>query len=206
MSSEDNGEPRHIGSCTASATEPVRRRRRGAALEDALLQAAWDEVCEVGYANLTMDGVAERAGTSKAVLYRRWPKRVDLVIAAYRRHVGSIVDNIPDTGDLREDLLTVLRQVRQHYFDVGPDIIHGVISERHDIPSEVSTVMPEVMMTVLNRAADRGEIRLGRITPRMAAVPGDLLRHQLLVAGAPATDAVLAELVDDIFLPLVSAR
>jgi AcrR family transcriptional regulator len=175
-------------------------------LEDALLQATWDELTEVGYANLTMEGVAERAGTSKAVIYRRWPNRTELVIAAYRRHVGSIAEKIPDTGNLRDDLLAVLRQTRQHYYDVGPDIIHGVISERQDIPDEVTATMPKVMMTLLNRAAERGEIRLGQVTPRMAAVPGDLLRHQLLLARSPATDAVLAELVDDIFLPLVTAR
>jgi AcrR family transcriptional regulator len=182
----------------------VRSRRRGAALEEALLQAAWDEVTEVGYANLTMEGVAARAGTSKAVIYRRWPKRVDLVIAAYRRHVGSIADNIPDTGDLREDVLAVLRQIRQHQEDIGPDVIHGVISERHDIPGEVATIIPDVMMSLLNRAAARGEIQLARITPRMAAVPGDLLRHQLLLSKEPATDEVLIEIVDDIFLPLVT--
>jgi AcrR family transcriptional regulator len=191
---------------TAGALETPRRRRRGPALEDALLRAAWDEVTDVGYANLTMEGVAARAGTSKAVIYRRWPTRVDLVIAAYRRHVGSIVDNIPDTGNLREDVLAVLRQLRQHYYDVGPDVIHGVISERQHIPSETAAILPGVMTTLLNRAAARGEIKLARITPRMAAVPGDLLRHQLLLAGEPVTDEVLVEVVDDIFLPMVTAR
>jgi AcrR family transcriptional regulator len=184
----------------------MRTRRRGAALEDALLQAAWDEVAEVGYANLTMEGVAARAGTSKAVIYRRWPKRVDLVIAAYRRHVGSIVDNIPDTGDLREDVLDVLRQIRQHYYEIGPDVTHGVISERQDIPSETVTIVADVLTTLLNRAEARGQIRLAKITPRIAALPGDLLRHQLMLAGQPATDEVLTEIVDDIFLPLVTAR
>lgn len=206
MSPDDGGEHQGSGTRTAGATEPVRRRRRGAALEDALLQATWDELTEAGYANLTMDRVAERAGTSKAVIYRRWPKRVELVIAAYRRHVGSIRDAVPDTGNLREDLLAVLRALRQRYFDIGPDIINGVISERQYIPDEVASILPQVMMTLLNRAADRGEIRLGRVTPRMAAVPGDLLRHQLLLTEEPATDAVLAEWVDDIFLPLVTAR
>jgi len=48
-------------------------RRRGAELEAALLDAAWDELQAVGYAGLTMEAVADRAGTSRAVLYRRWP-------------------------------------------------------------------------------------------------------------------------------------
>jgi hypothetical protein len=47
-------------------------RRRGDALEHALLDAAWDELQAVGYAGLTIEAVADRAGTSRAVLYRRW--------------------------------------------------------------------------------------------------------------------------------------
>jgi len=85
----------------------VRVRRHGAELENALLQAAWDEARAVGYAGLTMEGVAARAGTGKAVLYRRWPRRAELVLAAMRHHLGSISSEIPDTGDLREDVLIV---------------------------------------------------------------------------------------------------
>jgi len=57
-------------------------RRRGSALDDALLDAAWAELQEAGYAGLTMEGVAQRAGTSRPVLARRWPNRPQLVIAA----------------------------------------------------------------------------------------------------------------------------
>jgi len=63
-------------------------RRRGAKLEAALLQAAWDELTAVGYAALTMEGVAARARTGRAVLYRRWPSRSELVLAASRRHAA----------------------------------------------------------------------------------------------------------------------
>jgi AcrR family transcriptional regulator len=182
----------------------VQTRRRGAALEDALLQAAWDEVTAVGYANLTMEAVAERAGTSKAVIYRRWPNRAELVLAAMRRQVVPIREQIPDTGSLREDVLAVLRQIREHFFVIGPDVVHGLMSEQQDIPADVAGILPGVMTALLNRAADRGEIRLGRVTPRIAAVPGNLLRHQLLLAKEPASDDVLAEIVDDIFLPLVT--
>ena len=59
-------------------------RRRGEALESALLDAAWDELQAAGYAGLTFEAVADRAGTSRAVLYRRWRNRADLVVAAAR--------------------------------------------------------------------------------------------------------------------------
>jgi AcrR family transcriptional regulator len=74
-------------------------RRRGEALEDALLDAAWDELVEVGYGRFTIDGVAARAGTSRPVIYRRWPVRSDLAIAAVRRRAGR-----DDRGDRRRHL------------------------------------------------------------------------------------------------------
>jgi len=50
-------------------------RRRGAALEAAILDAAWAELVAAGYAGLTMEAVAARAQTSRPVISRRWPDR-----------------------------------------------------------------------------------------------------------------------------------
>ncbi len=179
-------------------------RRRGGQLVDALLQAAWDEVSAVGYASLTMEGVAARAGTSKSVLYRRWPSRAALVLAALRQRVGSMRDDVPDTGSVRADVLSVLRRYRDTYQEVGADIAHGLMTELPDVPAEVFEVTPGVVAAILDRAAQRGGMRLGRVTPRILALPGDLLRHELLVSGGRVPDTVLAEIVDDIFLPLVT--
>src|SRR5262249_46134400 len=62
-----------------------RTRRRGAALDAAIRRAAADELAASGYAGLTMEKVASRAGTNKNALYRRWPNRLALGIAAYRQ-------------------------------------------------------------------------------------------------------------------------
>src|ERR1700722_20923204 len=75
----------------------VATRRRGATLEHALLDAAWEELQESGYAKLTMERVAERAGTSRAVIYRRWRNRSELVIAALRHHQPVLTGRILDT-------------------------------------------------------------------------------------------------------------
>jgi len=60
-------------------------RRRGAELDRAILRAALDELAEAGYPGLTMDRVAKRAGTNKNAIYRRWPNRAALGLAAYRQ-------------------------------------------------------------------------------------------------------------------------
>jgi len=182
----------------------MRTRRRGVELEHALLQAAWDEVSAVGYASLTMEGVAARAGTGKAVLYRRWPKRAELVLAAMRHHMGSIADQVPDTGDLREDVLIVLRQIKDRVQQIGPDVLHGLRMESHDLPPEAFAITPTVMMTLLSRAAERGDVRPEKVTPLIAALPGILIRHELLLSDAAISEAYLTEIVDSILLPLVA--
>src|SRR3954468_3721596 len=88
---------------------PGEKRRRGAALEEALLEAAWRELVEGGYGRFTVEGVAARAGTSRPVLYHRWPDRSELAIAAVR-HFGRVEPvATPDTGSVRDDLITLLR-------------------------------------------------------------------------------------------------
>jgi AcrR family transcriptional regulator len=159
-----------------------------------------------------MEGVAVRAGTSKAVLYRRWPNRAELALAAYRDHAravhpdhGSVADQIPDTGDLREDVMAVLRHLRRSSEEMSPETLHGLLAELHSLPPDMLEVIPGVMMNVLRRAAERGEVDVAKVTPRIAALPGDLLRHQFLIIGRPVSDDFLAEIVDEIFLPLVAA-
>ncbi|WP_207124705.1 TetR/AcrR family transcriptional regulator [Actinocatenispora comari] len=177
-------------------------RRRGAVLEDAILTAAWDEFAEVGYGNLTMEGVAARAGTGKAVIYRRWPSRAQLMVAAMRRRVVPLAEDVPNTGSLREDLLAVLRRASGRYRELGHDLMHGLIAEFPHVQSEIFEAEPSWTMTILRRAADRGEIDLPRITPRMARLPMDLVRHEMVVTHAPAPESALVEIVDDIVLPL----
>ena len=65
-----------------SAMTSVPQRKRGAALEDAILEAAYAELSEVGYRAFSVEGVASRARTGKASIYRRWPTRRELMLDA----------------------------------------------------------------------------------------------------------------------------
>ncbi len=185
-------------------------RRRGAALEAAILQAVRDELDSVGVADLTMAGIAARAGTSKAVLYRRWPNRGELLVAALRRE-ESPADADPDTGNLREDVLILLGRLSRRYVRMGRRIAQSLLSEYVRDP-EIGRYLhnelagAEIMTAILERAAKRGEVELGVVTPRIASLPVDLVRHELFVTGAAVPEATLREIVDDIFLPLAGAR
>ena len=67
-----------------------------------------------------MERIAERAGTSRAVIYRRWQSRPELVIAALRRHRPVVPGRVPDTGTLRGDMLAVLSRVSSRLSAIGP--------------------------------------------------------------------------------------
>src|ERR671923_1401817 len=85
-------------------------RRRGETLERAIFDAVLDELQRVGYVGLTMEGVAARAHTGKAALYRRWPRKEDLVVDAIEHALPSPTE-LPDHGDVRDDLLDLLRRL-----------------------------------------------------------------------------------------------
>jgi AcrR family transcriptional regulator len=184
------------------------RRRRGAALDAALLEAAWDELSAVGYPRFTLDGVAARAGTSRPVLARRWSSRAELVIAAIRHHAPPAVQ--PDTGSLRGDVLALLRQMSAAAGEFA-GVLTFVFAEYYNAtghpPAEIRqrAIASEgsMMTAIIERAVERGEIDPGRLTPRIVSLPVDLVRHDVILNQAPVPDDTLAEIVDRIFLPLV---
>jgi AcrR family transcriptional regulator len=185
-------------------------RRRGAQLEHALLAAAWEELLTVGYANLSMDGVAARARTSKPVLYRRWRTRPELVLAALRQRGPLLSGKLPDTGSLRGDVLALLERMSAGLLARGTGVILGLLGDYLRDPELLAYLRPlimtqghDVMQILLRRAAERGEIPSASVSPRVASLPIDLLRHEFLVTQSAAAPEVLIDIVDDIFLPLV---
>jgi len=155
-----------------------------------------------------MEGVAQRAGTSRPVLARRWPTRPQLIVAALRRHRPMLSGEIPDTGTLRGDVLALLRRVSARFAELGPETFYGLAGDYFadpalvpDFQAQLLQTGNEVMTAVLKRAAERGEARHD-IPPRVAALPIALLRHELLLS--PGDEHAITEIVDQVFLPLVS--
>lgn len=191
--------------------EPSRTRRRGAELEDAILQAAADELTESGFAALTMDKVAARAGTNKNALYRRWPNRLALGVAAYQRLTRSVP--VPDTGNLRDDALALLRGANRHWSSP----LGGILRELIAAAGGASELLGQLQdpaedaaapwLTILERAVERGEVSPAALHSRVATVAIVLLRNEFMVRGVPtAPDEVLVEIVDEVYLPLVRSK
>jgi AcrR family transcriptional regulator len=197
---------------TGAADDSARTtRRRGAELEAALLEAAWAELAEVGYPALTMEAVAARAGTGRAVLYRRWPSRTELALAALRhRQSQSGEFTVPDTGSVREDLLALLRHMSSRLGEIIAAlsfVFTDCYRETGQSPAIVRERFiggaPSALPPILERAVQRGEIDPAKLTPRITRLPADLVRHDLIMSLEPVPEATLVQIVDEIFLPLV---
>ncbi|MGW5430074.1 TetR/AcrR family transcriptional regulator [Streptomyces sp. NPDC004059] len=185
-------------------------RRRGAALEKALLDAAWEELADNGYAGFTMDAVVKRAGTSPPVLYRRWSDRDELVRAAITHALREHRLDTPDTGSLREDVLTLMREINATrvqliiVMSVHLAACHQATGmSTGDLRDPLVTGRKEALDVLFDRAVERGEIKREHLPERVKSLPFDLLRHEILTTFAPVPDDVLEDIVDTVFLPLV---
>jgi AcrR family transcriptional regulator len=194
---------------TDHRTQP---RRRGEVLNSAIFEATLKELAEVGYAKLTMERVAARAGASKASVYRRWPSRMELVLDAVH-HLAPDPTDMPDTGSLRGDALAFMRTAADLLAGPGGEALRGLLGDALADPSRTLELRRHsrgtghrVMHEITRRAVERGEINSDAITSQRLDVAQAMLREQFLFHGPPIPDAVIIEIVDEIVLPLFRQR
>jgi AcrR family transcriptional regulator len=192
---------------------PQRQRRRGEELEAALLEAAWDELVAVGFGKLTMESVAARARTGVAVLYRRWPRKDDLVLAAMRHYGRTRPVPVPDTGSLRGDMLALLSDVnegRSSFTAIVSSVFAGLLADSGLTPAEIRAQIlgdrPRWSDEIFRRAHERGEIDRQRLSPAVLEMPFDLLRHDMLMTLKPVPWERITAIVDDLFMPLATGQ
>jgi AcrR family transcriptional regulator len=185
---------------------------RGAAREEEILRAAMDLLAEVGYDQLTVDGVAERAHASKATIYRRWPGKADLVATAVRRHAGTPVAAPPEGGGLRAELVAVLGAMRLSLTGQDAALILGLlVAMRRDadlalaVRQHMVDHKREIFASVLARAVARGDAPAAVDHELLAEISSAALFSRLLVTGERLDDAFLDRLVDGVLLPAINS-
>lgn len=188
------------------------QRRRGAALDEALLEAAWGELGAHGYRSFTMDGVAKRAGTSRSVLSRRWTGRAELALAAIGYYFSLHPVDVPDLGSVREELALLLREWSaratpapvRFMLDLRNDLAPA-FGDLNSVRSNLATQLGEtdIVGKILRRGVERGEVDASKLSPRVTAVPIDLARNEIFLTLAGLSDQVIYDILDTVFLPLV---
>ena len=192
---------------TLSARAPG--RPMNPAVDSQLLRATQDLLIEQGFERLTMDAVAKRCGASKATIYRRWPGKTALVIAAAAALFE--VPELPDTGDLREDLLACGRA----YIQTGgrtAEVLASVVSaSRHD--SELRAAARQALGApygglfdgVLARAVERGLISPTLDTEILAEMFPAFAYQKVAARGLLVSEDDVRRVIDSVLLPALAA-
>jgi AcrR family transcriptional regulator len=174
--------------------------------ETELLDVTLQLLREHGYDRLTMEAVATTARASKATLYRRWPTKAELVLAAFVEGTRQIAVE-PDTGTLRGDLLCLGESICAHA-SAHADTIRAVLVEVSR-SAELNAMMQQqfldqrkaLMEHVLAQAVARGEIDASAITEDLWDVlPGYLIFRSILTGRSPSPRTV-QDLVDNVIMP-----
>src|SRR5579875_815102 len=156
-----------------SVVRAADRRRRGAELEDAILSAAFAELVEVGYTAFSVEGVAARAGTGKASIYRRWPSKQHLVTDTLAAELPSpeqcgMTFDPADLGDMTtaDALHMVAENIARVMCSPAGDAMRAIKCEALADPSLAELVdarfqapRRQALLGLLQRGVARGEVR-----------------------------------------------
>ena len=184
-------------------------RRRGETLERAIFDAVLNELCEGGYEAVTMEGVAARAHTGKAALYRRWESKAHLVVAVIEHCLLPLVDP-PDTGSIRNDLFVTLKRMAALFNSPAGSCVSTMTSSRtrdrtfRDLCQE-RVVEPHrrAQIEVFQRGIKRGEVRPDAPVELIAEIGPSLILKHFLADGPPVSNAFVAAIVDELLMPIL---
>lgn len=176
-------------------------RRRSIRSHQAILAATTQLLAEVGYSGLTIEGVATRAGVGKATVYRWWPSKGALVIEAMSTALGMIP--VPETGDLRKDLLAVGKGIVQTLAHtpagaVIPALAADLMGDpdmAEQFRSQMIRPRRSAITQILRHAADRGELPADLDIDLLIDVYAGTVFYRVLVSGEPVTDLLAEQLV-----------
>lgn len=174
--------------------------------EAELLAVTLELLAEHGYDGLTVDAVANTARASKATVYRRWPSKAELVLAAFIEGMCQVAVP-PNTGTLRGDLLKlgeiICAQAHQQASTIRAVLVevsrHPALSDamQHQFLDQRKALMQHV----LQQAVDRGEIAREAIIDELWDLLLGYLIHRSLLPNDPPDSRTVQALVDGFILP-----
>lgn len=202
---------------TSPASPPL-HRKRGAALEDAILEAAFAELTTVGYMAFSVEGVAARARTGKASIYRRWPTKQELVMDALTAGLPTpeqcgITTQIDDSITTAEALHGVARAIAGVITSPAGDAMRAIKCEALTDPELAKLVDDRfqaprraALLGLLRRGVQRGEVRPDAATQLVADVLPAVLTHRVILQREPLTQRDVTAIIEQIFIPLIEVR
>jgi AcrR family transcriptional regulator len=154
-----------MGQGKTGSEAAVRGRPRSQESEQAILDATMELLSELGYRSVTVEAIAARAGASKSTIYRRWPTKENLVIAAFARTPELVSSG---RGDVEQQLLEVILQfTRMMQQTPLGGVLAALVAERSHNPALDEALGPlvqrrrRIMVEILRHAVERGELPRG---------------------------------------------
>ncbi|MFH9425920.1 TetR/AcrR family transcriptional regulator [Streptomyces sp. NPDC017529] len=201
---EEAGEPAAVGGRRAPAGAAVLREDKTAAIRSAV----FEELAAVGFARMSIEGIARRAGVGKTAVYRRWRSKLHLVLDVVSAVAAEGLP-APDTGSLRGDvrmLLEVAARALRH--PMASQIIPDLLAEaarNPEIADALRTALHDsqegVAAAMVARAVERGELRPG-VDARLAL---DLMTGPLYWRLLVVRDELPKGYLDELALAVASA-
>jgi AcrR family transcriptional regulator len=171
-----------------------RGRPRSEEADRAILDAALRSVGEHGVAGTTIEGVAAEAGVGKTTIYRRWPTKTDLILAALANIVPP--GDPPDTGSMAGDMAALAETQRRRLAGAGlAGIVPRVLAEsmgdpvlHEDFVERVVTPFRDMLRLFIERGIDRGELRADlEVEPLVDLLHAMPIYRMLMSRGDPAS-------------------
>jgi AcrR family transcriptional regulator len=189
-----------------------RPRPRAEVREEAILSATMQLLLEAGYDRLSIDGVAVLAHSSKSTIYRRWPDKAALVVAAVTRHTAQELVIPDDSLSMRDDLLALARSMRDVLSAHDAALLIGLATAMRDRPDLALTVHTRVMddkyaacRLVVERAVERGELSSADGVGLLMEACSSMLFARICIGTQPVDDAFVTDLVDRVLIPVANS-
>ena len=179
-------------------------RPRSAVADAAILEAATELFCDLGYEGLSMEGVAAKAGVGKTTIYRRYPTKLDLVMAV-NGCLSAGMPPEPNTGTLRGDLVVIARNFHTmlSQTDAGraiPKVLAAKLANPELARAHEAFVAGrrDITIGVIRRGIERGDLPADSDATVIADLMTGALFLRVFVTGQPVTSGYLEALVDQI--------
>ncbi len=161
---------------------------------ESVFAAATAELAERGYADISIESIAARAGVHKTTLYRRWGSKEGLITQLLIGAAAARIQ-VPDTGHVQSDVQTLARAV-QAILSVpeGAAITRGLVvgamssAEIAQLMNQFWAARLEAITVIVDRAILRGQLPAGTDPAAFMRAIAAPLYYQLLVSRAPITD------------------
>ncbi|WP_394621595.1 TetR/AcrR family transcriptional regulator [Lentzea sp. JNUCC 0626] len=186
---------------TSDTAHRGNRHGRSEQARSAVLEAADDLLAEKGFAGVTIEGIAARAGVAKQTIYRWWPSKVDVLLEAFTEDMAEHLTP-PDTGDLATDLRTHLANLAGFLTTSDPGAVFRALTGQAQHDPALATRLRDDHLShqrtrdrlPIERAIARGDLPDLDVDVAVDQLVGPV-HYRVLVTGAPVPRAFTDDLV-----------